>query len=123
VCSISTAGGGCARDHARASGYGLSFGNRYGSIVVMRLDVVQPLPQLNAKDRRHRGGHLFVFPNDHPPPHVHVRFQGVAVRLRITDGVLLDAAPAFPPRVLRDVRTWLLRHRDVAAEAWTTYHP
>jgi hypothetical protein len=69
------------------------------------------------------GATVFVFPNDHPPPHVHVRFQGVTVRLRITDGVPLDAAAAFPPRILRDVRTWLLRHRDVAAEVWATYHP
>lgn len=64
----------------------------------------------------------FVFPNDHPPPHVHVRFQGKAVRLRITDAVPLDKAPDFPARVLRDARTWLLQNRDRAAEAWGAYH-
>jgi hypothetical protein len=65
----------------------------------------------------------FVFPNDHPSPHVHVRFQGVAVRLRISDALPLDNAPAFPHRVLRDARVWLLQHRDVAADAWAAYHP
>ena len=69
------------------------------------------------------GAAVFVFPNDHPPPHVHVRFQGVAVRLRIADAGPLDAASGFPPRVLRDARAWLLRHRDVAAAAWADYHP
>ena len=69
------------------------------------------------------GAVVFVFPSDHPPPHVHVRFQGVAVRLRITDAQPLDAVPPFPLRILRDVRAWLLRHRDVAADAWAQYHP
>jgi hypothetical protein len=68
------------------------------------------------------GATVFVFPNDHPPPHVHVRFQGAAVRLRITDAVPLDRVPAFPSRVLRDVRGWLLQNRDRAAEAWAAYH-
>jgi Domain of unknown function (DUF4160) len=69
------------------------------------------------------GAAVFVFPNDHPPPHVHVRFQGIAVRLRIADARPLDAAPAFPPRVLRDARAWLLQHRDMAADVWAAYHP
>lgn len=67
------------------------------------------------------GAAVFVFPNDHPPPHVHVRFQGAAVRLRITDAALLDPAPAFPARVLRDARAWLRQNRDCAAEAWAAY--
>ncbi len=68
------------------------------------------------------GAAVFVFPNNHPPPQVHVRFQGVAVRLRIADEVPLDQAPAFPARVLRDARSWLLQNRDRAAEAWAAYH-
>jgi hypothetical protein len=69
------------------------------------------------------GAAVYVFPNDHPPPYVHARFQGVTVRLRITDALPLEPVHAFPPRVLRDVRSWLLRHRDVAADAWAAYHP
>jgi hypothetical protein len=69
------------------------------------------------------GATVFVFPNDHPPPHVHVRFQGAVARLRITDATALDARSAVPPRVMRDVRTWLLRNRDRVAEAWAAYHP
>ena len=61
------------------------------------LHAVRPLLHVHAENRRHsRGDRLFVFPNDHPPPpHVHVRFQNLAVRLRITDAVPLDAAPDF----------------------------
>ena len=68
------------------------------------------------------GAAVFVFPNDHPPPHVHVRFQGAAVRLRIADAVPLDQVPDFPTRVLRDARAWLLQNRDRAAEAGAAYH-
>ncbi len=68
------------------------------------------------------GATVFVFPNDQPPPHVHVRFQGVTVRMRITDAEPLDQAATFPPGVLRDARGWLLQNRDRAAEVWAAYH-
>jgi hypothetical protein len=68
------------------------------------------------------GAAEFVFPNDHPPPHMHVRFQGAAVRLRITDATPLDQVSTFPTRVLRDARNWLLQNRDRAAEVWAAYH-
>lgn len=69
------------------------------------------------------GATVFVFPNDHPPPHVHAHYQGHAVRLRIVDAVALDRAPGFPPRVLRDVRAWLSANRDLAIEARAAYRP
>lgn len=69
------------------------------------------------------GATVFVFPNDHPPPHLHVRCQGAVVRLRISDAEQLDQAPGFPPRVLRMARAWLLLNRDAAADAWASYHP
>jgi hypothetical protein len=80
-------------------------------------------PNSHAKIADIAGATVYVFPDDHPPRHVHVRFQGVTVRLRITDALPLEPAPAFPPRVLRDVRSWLLRHRDEAADACAAYHP
>lgn len=68
------------------------------------------------------GAVVFVFPNDHPPPHVHVRFQGRAVRLRISDAGAMDAGTGFPPALLRRVRAWLLENRDHVAAAWARYH-
>lgn len=68
------------------------------------------------------GATLFVFPNDHPPPHIHARFERQTICLRISDAELLEPARGFPPRVLRDVRTWLLRNRDTAALTWAKYH-
>jgi Domain of unknown function (DUF4160) len=68
------------------------------------------------------GAAVFVFPNDHPPPHVHARYQRRVMRLRISDALTLDAGPGLPPRIRRAVVTWLLENRDVAAEAWARYH-
>ena len=68
------------------------------------------------------GATLFVFPNDHPPPHIHVRFQGQAVRLRISDARLLDTQRDFPVRVLRDAQAWLMDNQDKATRLWATCH-
>jgi hypothetical protein len=67
------------------------------------------------------GSAVFVFPNDHPPPDVHLRFQGSAIRLRITDAEAMNDTDRFPPGVLRDARFWLLRNRDTAASTWAVY--
>ncbi len=68
------------------------------------------------------GATIFVFPNDHPPPHVHVRCQGQAIRLRIMDAQSMDPNRDFPVRVLRDARDWLLANRDRTAKQWAMYH-
>ena len=68
------------------------------------------------------GATIFVFPNDHPPPHIHVRYQGKGVRLRIVDAASMDPPRDFPYRVLRDVQDWLLANQDKAIEQWDIYH-
>ncbi len=68
------------------------------------------------------GATLFVFPNDHPPPHIHVRYQGKAVRLRIVDAASMDPNREFPVRVLRDAQDWLLANQDKAIKQWDIYH-
>lgn len=68
------------------------------------------------------GATIKVYPNDHPPPHVHVFYQGREVRLRISDAQPLDDVDAFHARVLKDVQDWLLNNRGIAAEVWAKYH-
>ena len=70
----------------------------------------------------HAGATLFVFPNDHPPPHIHVRYQGNSVRLRIVDAESMDPRRDFPYRVLRDAQDWLLANQDKAIKQCDTYH-
>ncbi len=68
------------------------------------------------------GAGVFIFVNDHAPPHVHVRYQDRAVRLRIADGALMDVRFGLPDRILRDAREWLLQNQSKAAEIWARYH-
>ena len=79
-------------------------------------------PILMPKIAEIAGAAVFVFPNDQPPPHVHVRYQGRVMRLRISDARVLDAGPGLPPRIRRAVVAWLLDNRGFAAEAWARYH-
>jgi hypothetical protein len=69
------------------------------------------------------GVSIHVFPNDHPPPHVHAFHQGRAARFRISDATLMDEAPGFPVGRFRDVRAWLLVNRGAASVARARYHP
>jgi hypothetical protein len=69
------------------------------------------------------GASVHVFPNDHPPPHVHALHQGRVARLRISDASVMDSSHGFPAGVLRDVRAWLLENRYHAAAVWARYHP
>ena len=68
------------------------------------------------------GAAIKVYVNDHPPPHVHVLYQGQEVRLKISDATLLDPVGRFPPRIPREARAWLLRRRDRAALIWSYDH-
>ena len=69
------------------------------------------------------GATIKVYTNDHPPPHVHVFYQGQAVRLKITDGDKVQKdEPELPARIMRDVRQWLAENRDKAATTWAKYH-
>lgn len=68
------------------------------------------------------GAGVFVFPNDHHPPHVHVRYHDRAVRLRIEDAALMDPDRGVPARIVREARDWLLDNQAKAAEIWARYH-
>lgn len=46
---------------------------------------------------------------DHPPPHVHVFYQGYEALIAIEDGALL--AGTLPPPALRLIREWIARQR------------
>lgn len=53
---------------------------------------------------------------DHPPPHIHVSYQGFEALVRISDGALI--AGDLPKRPLSLLREWLdLRGNDIM-ENW-----
>lgn len=53
---------------------------------------------------------------DHPPPHVHVAYQGFEAIVRIDDGAIL--AGSLPRRPTALVREWLEMRRSAIIENW-----
>jgi hypothetical protein len=53
---------------------------------------------------------------DHPPPHIHVSYQGFEALVRVDDGTLI--AGDLPRRPLKLLREWLDLHRDDIVRNW-----
>jgi hypothetical protein len=54
---------------------------------------------------------------DHPPPHVHVAYQGFEALIAIEDGAMLEGR--LPPRALRLAREWIELRRDAILNNWS----
>jgi hypothetical protein len=53
---------------------------------------------------------------DHPPPHVHVLYQGFEALIAIENGDVI--AGSLPPGALRIVRPWIERRRPELLANW-----
>jgi hypothetical protein len=59
-----------------------------------------------------------IFPFDHDPPHIHVFAADFRAKLAISDGRVLESRGTIGPTVMRQVRRWVLRHREQLAQLW-----
>ncbi|MBN8726236.1 MAG: DUF4160 domain-containing protein [Xanthomonadales bacterium] len=55
--------------------------------------------------------------DDHPPPHIHVEYQGREALIALADGTVLKGS--LPTRALVLVHQWCLDHRSELARNWT----
>ena len=53
---------------------------------------------------------------DHPPPHLHVLYQGYEALIAIEDGEVI--AGSLPPGALRIIRPWIERRRRELMVNW-----
>ena len=60
---------------------------------------------------------LFINHDDHPPPHLHVRGNGIHCRFTCADGELLEPC-ALPRSVQKRLRPWIAQHRLELLELW-----
>ena len=67
----------------------------------------------------HEGNIRFhVWPNDHPPPHVHVLVEGEEVRVNLLTDEFMDEPPPGKRRtILRAYR----KHRQALLDLWKRY--
>lgn len=63
---------------------------------------------------------LFVYADEHPPPHVCVRFQGESANFRISDGSRLVGGLA---RFDRHIIPWITSHKDDLIQKWNDSRP
>ena len=59
---------------------------------------------------------IYMYFDDHPPPHFHARYAGFEAVIRIDD--LRVERGELPPRALGLVVEWATLHRAELAEAW-----
>lgn len=62
------------------------------------------------------GIHIYVYSNDHAPPHIHAIYGEYQAQIAVDDGRVLGGS--LPNRALRLVNRWLELHREEVAEAW-----
>ena len=59
---------------------------------------------------------IYLYYEDHNPPHFHARYAEHEARVIIATGELLDGS--LPRRALRLVGEWVDEHRDELLECW-----
>jgi hypothetical protein len=62
------------------------------------------------------GIYVRMYHNDHPPPHIHVEYQGHEAFVEIATGNPLEGE--LPSRALRIVREWCLEHQAALEVNW-----
>ncbi|WP_159081404.1 DUF4160 domain-containing protein [Nocardioides sediminis] len=69
---------------------------------------------------------LRVYPNDHPPPHVHIELRshpGAKLRLRLDNGEYLDEPPkGLSTKKLNGFKAAITESHEVLTGWWEEYH-
>lgn len=94
----------------------------------MALDAEGFLTALTAEGKKFDGGiSVHVWPNDHPPPHVHIRKQSEpdnqSVKINLATG---DSEGDLPPwassKQLKSMKALVVRHHQLFADWWEKNH-
>jgi hypothetical protein len=62
------------------------------------------------------GIYIRMYHDDHPPPHVHVEYQGHEAFVAIATGEVLQGS--LPTRAARLVKDWCVEHRSELDSNW-----
>jgi len=66
---------------------------------------------------RHAGFRLYVYPGDHPPPHVHVRFEDFNIKVSLVDLRILGTLK-IKEHLKKEILKVVKSHRDKALKVW-----
>jgi hypothetical protein len=59
---------------------------------------------------------IYLYYEDHPPPHIHARYGGHQAKVSIASGDVFDGA--LPRRAARLVAEWVIEHREELEACW-----
>lgn len=72
------------------------------------------------------GVKLYVYSNDHPPPHVHIQLKshpGAKLRINLETGEFMDDAPrGVDTKKLKGFQSAILENHEILAAWWQDYH-
>lgn len=88
---------------------------------IYELEGEQHLITIKALVDRYCGLRIMVYPNDHPPPHFHVKSGDVDASFRIDNCDLLKGK--VPVNAEKKIRYWHKRSRPVLEKAWNQTRP
>jgi len=71
---------------------------------------------------RRNGYAIRIYPNDHPPAHVHVKRDGHEARVTLVE-VEVVTNYGFNPRELRELLEIIGEAREELLAVWDSYHP
>ncbi|BBD78238.1 DUF4160 domain-containing protein [Hydrogenophilus thermoluteolus] len=54
--------------------------------------------------------------DDHPPPHIHVSYQGFEALVEIRSGQILEGT--LPKKAAAIVKEWCLKHQNALLDNW-----
>lgn len=64
---------------------------------------------------------ILMFPNDHNPPHFHVRFAGRTGKFDIATGRMINGT--IDRRTITKVERWIPANRALLLQAWNISRP
>lgn len=60
---------------------------------------------------------IYIYYQDHQPPHVHIRYKNMAVAsITINDVIALEGT--IPITVDREIRSWIISNRENLLKMW-----
>jgi hypothetical protein len=59
---------------------------------------------------------IYLYYEDHPPPHIHARYGGHEAKVSIASGRVIEGS--LPRRAARLVAEWVGEHADELAACW-----
>jgi len=60
---------------------------------------------------------IYLYYQDHQPPHIHIRYQNKAIAIMTIDGAIVMEG-ALPVKIDEEIRRWIISNHQYLLEVW-----